>query len=122
MPEDWITEFKKIISILEDVLPIGSNINNYVQNSTMNIYAWNSAVKNPFTEKPNMSGASISGGGSNNRWMVLEINKDEIKVNNPHRVSVVVHEYFHVYQIVLSDDSMSPTWLSECGAGAGRAR
>ena len=69
-----------------------------------------------------MSGASISGDGPNNRWMVLEINKDEIKINNPRRVSVVVHEYFHVYQIALSDDSMSPTWLSECGAGAGRAR
>ena len=110
------------MSILEDVLPIGSNINNYVQNSTMNIYAWNSAVKNPFTEKPNMSGASISGDGPNNRWMVREINKDEIKINNPHRVSVVVHEDFHVYQIALSDDSMFATWLSECGAGAGRAR
>ena len=77
---------------------------------------------NPFTEKPNMSGASISGDGPNNRWMVLDFNKDENLINNPHRVSVVVHEYFHVYQIALSDEFMSPTLVSECGSGAGWVR
>ena len=30
--------------------------------------------------------------------MVPEINKDEIKDNYSHRYSLIVHEYFHVYQ------------------------
>jgi hypothetical protein len=116
LPEDWTIEFKKIMNTLQDILPINPNINNYVRNSVMEIYSWSSAVANPFTEKPNMSGASISGDSPTNRWMVLEINRDEFKNDNSHRYSAIVHEYFHVYQIALSKDSMSPKWLVEGGA------
>ena len=73
LPEAWISEFQSIMKNLGETLPINPNINEYVQNNVMNIYAWNSAVKNPFTEKPNMSGACICGDDHRNRWMVLEI-------------------------------------------------
>ena len=116
LPEAWISEFQSIMKNLGETLPINPNINEYVQNNVMNIYAWNSAVKNPFTEKPNMSGACICGDGPNNRWMVLEINKDEFEYDLKHRYSVIVHEYFHVYQIALSKNSMDPKWLNEGGA------
>jgi peptidoglycan hydrolase-like protein with peptidoglycan-binding domain len=86
LPEDWVSEFKNIIEILQEVLPVEENFNNYVKNSAMDIYAWNSKVKNPFSEKPNMGGASVSGDGKT-KWMVLEINKDEFKYNSPHRYS-----------------------------------
>jgi hypothetical protein len=111
----WVAEFKNIMEILQEVLPIDENFNKYVKNSTMDIYAWNSKVKNPFSEKPDMGGASISGDGKT-RWMVLEINKDEFKYDSLHRYSVIVHEYFHVYQIALSKDRMDTKWLSEGGA------
>ena len=116
LPEAWKSEFQSIMKNLGETLPINPNINEYVQNNVMNIYAWNSVVKNPFTEKPNMSGACICGDGPNNRWMVLEINKDVFEYDSKHRYSVIVHEYFHVYQIALSKNSMGPKWLNEGGA------
>ena len=115
LPEDWVMEVKTIMQNLAEVLPIDPNIADYVKNNEKNIFAWNSAVKNPFSERLDIGGTSISGNGSD-LWIVLEINKDEFKINSPHRFAVVVHEYFHVYQISFSDDSMSPTWLAEGGA------
>ena len=115
LPEDWVMEFKTIMQNLGEVLPIDPNIADYVKNNEMNIYAWISAVKNPFSERPDMGGTSISGNGSD-LWMVLEINKDEFIYNILHRYSVIVHEYFHVYQKGLSRDAMVPKWLLEGGA------
>ena len=115
LPKDWVSEFKNIMEILQKVLPVEDNFNKFVKNSTLDIYAWNSKVKNPFSEKPNMGGASISGDGKT-RWMVLEINKDEFKYDSMHRYSVIVHEYFHLYQMSLSKDRMDPKWLNEGGA------
>lgn len=115
LPKAWVTEFKNILGILQEVLPIDENINKYVKNSTMDIYTWNSKVKNPFSNKRGMSGASISGDGRT-RWMVLEIPENEFKYDSLHRYSVIVHEYFHVYQIGLSKDRMDPKWLTEGGA------
>ena len=115
LPAAWVNEFKNIIGILQELLPIDKNFNEYVKNSTMDIYAWNGKVKNPFSEKRGMSGASISGDGRT-RWMVLEIPKNEFKYDSLHRYSVIVHEYFHVYQIGLSKDRMDPKWLNEGGA------
>ena len=118
--KSWVSEFKNIMEILQEVLPIEENFNVFgvkkdVKNSAMEIYAWNSRVKNPFSQKPNMGGASISGDGKT-KWMVLEINKDEFKHNSPHRYSVIVHEYFHVYQMGLSKDRLDTKWLAEGGA------
>ena len=115
LPVAWIDEFKNIMGILQEVIPVDKNFNKYVNNSTMDIYAWNSKVKNPFSEKRGMSGASISGDGKT-RWMVLEIPENEFKYDSLHRYSVIVHEYFHVYQIGLSKDRMDPKWLNEGGA------
>ena len=115
LPAAWVNEFKNIMGILQELLPVDKNFNEYVKNSTMDIYAWNGKVKNPFSEKRGMSGASISGDGRT-RWMVLEIPENEFKYDSLHRYSVIVHEYFHVYQIGLSKDRMDPKWLNEGGA------
>ena len=115
LPAAWIDEFKNIMKILQEVLPVDKNFNRYVNNSTMDIYAWNGKVKNPFSEKRGLSGASISGDGKT-RWMVLEIPENEFKYDSLHRYSVIVHEYFHIYQIGLSKDRMDPKWLNEGGA------
>ena len=117
LPEAWISEFQSIMKNLGETLPINPNIREYVQNNVMNIYAWKSDIINPFPEKHFLGiGPSISGNAPNNRWMLLEINEDQFENNSLRRYSVVVHEYFHVYQIALSKDSMSPKWLVEGGA------
>ena len=118
LPEDWVKEFKTIMQNIGEILPIDPNIATYVKNNEMNIYAWNDAVMNPFSEAPNLSGQCICGDGPNNRWMVLEMNNWEFENKHIHRYAVIVHEYFHVYQIALSDNAMTPKWLVEGGAAA----
>ena len=48
--------------------------------------------------------------------MVLEIPEQELRSRHLHRYSVIVHEYFHIYQIGLSRERMQPKWLVEGGA------
>ena len=115
LPSDWVSEFEEIMNLLQNLLPIDEKFRRYVRNNSLEIYAWNGKIKNPFPEKKGMSGASISGDGRT-RWMVLEIPENEFKYNHLHRYSVIVHEYFHIYQIGLSTDRMSPKWLVEGGA------
>lgn len=113
LPNDWIYEFETIIYILQDLLPIGADINVALENSTMDIYAWNGRQRDPFGR--GMKGACICGDGIT-RWMVLEIPEQELRGRDLHRYSVIVHEYFHIYQIGLSRDRMQPKWLVEGGA------
>ena len=113
LPTKWVSEFDSIMEILRKTLPIEKSIDQRIKNSTFNIYAWNSKIKDPFGR--GMAGACLCGDGRN-VWMVLEINKDEFKYRNLHRYSVIIHEYFHLYQSGLSDDNMQPKWLVEGGA------
>lgn len=48
--------------------------------------------------------------------MVLEIPEDEFRYNDLHRYSVIVHEYFHVYQLAMSRDAKGNKWLWEGAA------
>ena len=104
------------MSNLGQLMPISEKINEVPRvQSPMNIYAWNSAVSNPFPQIPGAQGASVSGNGLNT-WMVLEIPENEFRFNDLHRYSVIVHEYFHVYQIAMSRDAEGTQWLWEGGA------
>lgn len=116
LPADWVAEFNVIMSNLEQLMPISEQINEVsgVQ-SPMNIYAWSSAVSNPFPQIPGAQGASVSGNGMNT-WMVLEITEDEFRYNSLHRYSVIAHEYFHVYQMAMSRDTKGSKWLWEGAA------
>jgi len=110
LPDAWVTEFKKKMDFLEELLPITSNINQVFTDPFMNVYAWKTGETNPFPEKPGISGSSISGSS-----MILEMSADSFSNGDVQRV---VHEYFHVYQIGLSKDAMMPKWLVEGGANA----
>ena len=119
LPKKWVTEFKNIMDVLQEVLPIQNNMNDYLKSPGMDIYAWKS-TKNPFPEvKNNMKGSCICGDGST-RWMQIEIPSKELAKKYIHRYSVIAHEYFHVYQISLSENKLSdrdsPKWLTEGGA------
>ena len=121
LPSGYISEFNTIMDNLIATIPATQQT--WLINPDLNIYAWNNSVNSPYTD-PNgnaMQGASISGNGSS-FWMILEIPADEFTYNSMHRYSVIAHEYFHVYQISLSENFAAPCndpngfsilWLSE---------
>ena len=101
LPKKWVTEFNNIMDVLQEVLPIQDNMNDYLKSPGMDIYAWKS-TKNPFPEvKNNMKGSCICGDDSTT-WMQLEIPSEELAKKYIHRYSVIAHEYLHVYQITHS--------------------
>ena len=116
-PADWVAEFNTIMNNLGAVLPISERIHSVPDvQMPFQIFAWNSAVPNPFPQIPGAGGASISGNDLLGRHMILEIPENEFTNNYLHRYSVIAHEYFHIYQIGLSEDIMEPTWMMEGGA------
>ena len=132
LPKKWVTEFNNIINIVQEVMPINENTNHWVKNNMklmimkqgygMDIYAWK-RTKNPFPEKrANMKGSCICETNSPAPWVQLDINPKDLadSRNRIRTYSVIVHEYFHVYQRALSHDKFSdrnsPKWLFEGGA------
>ena len=92
----------------------------YLNTPEMPIYAWKNTNKNPFPKiKKNLKGSCICGDGTT-RWMQLGIQKQDITKKRNRVYSVIVHEYFHIYQIALSENKLSdrnsPKWLIEGGA------
>ena len=119
LAKEWVTEFNNIMNIMQEVLPINENTNSWVKRELnrmepFNIYAWN-RKKNPFIEFTKGKGSGVRS-DSRGRWMQLDIKFSE----KNHSYSVVVHEYFHVYQIALSEDKFfdrdTAKWLGEGGA------
>jgi hypothetical protein len=117
--KEWVTEFNKIMNIVQEVMPINENTNSWVKRELnrmepFNIYAWNRS-KNPFKKFTKGKGSGVRS-DSRGRWMQLDIKSSE----KNHSYSVVVHEYFHVYQIALSEDKFfdrdTAKWLGEGGA------
>ena len=133
LPKKWITEFNNIMNIVQEVMPINENTNYWVKNNMtlmnmkqgygMDIYAWKS-TKNPFPEKrANMKYSGIEGCNSPEPWMQLDIFPQDYtsSINKIRTYTVIVHEYFHVYQIALSHrdrclSENSAKWLVEGGA------
>ena len=119
LAKEWVTEFNKIMNIVQEVMPINENTNSWVKRELnrmepFNIYAWNRS-KNPFKKFTKGKGSGVRS-DSRGRWMQLDIKFSE----KNHSYSVVVHEYFHVYQIALSEDKFfdrdTAKWLGEGGA------
>ena len=133
LPKKWVTEFKNIMNIVQEVMPINENTNDWVKNNMkltnmkqgygMDIYAWKS-TKNPFPEKRiNMKYSGIEGCNSPEPWMQLDIFPQDYtsSINKIRTYTVIVHEYFHVYQRALSHrvgclSNNSAKWLVEGGA------
>ena len=113
LPSEWVSEFYTIMNNLETIIP--AKPTTYQDN--MSIYSWVDNVDRPYkNDIGNTTGACICG-NSKERYMVLEIPEDEFKYNQLHRYSVIAHEYFHVYQMSLSesffDGDIELKWLSE---------
>jgi hypothetical protein len=119
LPNEWVTEFDEIMDNLKELIP--TNSTNYFYK--LPIYAWNSIVDKPYQDQiGDATGASISGYGAaiNGKWMVLEIPNQEFLNVDYHRYSVIAHEYYHIYQMLLSknffDGDIELKWMSEGGA------
>ena len=108
LPDNYITEFNTIMDNLIEIMPAKQQ--SWLFNPDLNIYAWNNIISSPFVDANGnaMQGASISGNGSS-FWMVLEIPSDEFTNNSMHRYSVIAHEYFHFYQMSLSESFAAPS-------------
>ena len=120
LSKKWVTEFENTMNIVQEVLPIQDNMYDYLNTPEMPIYAWKNTNKNPFPKiKKNLKGSCICGDGTT-RWMQLGIQKQDITKKRNRIYSVIVHEYFHIYQIALSENKLSdrnsPKWLIEGGA------
>ena len=100
LPEDWIIEFYIIIDNLISIIP--ANQNNF---NNLNVYAWNSSVQDPYL---GIEGGTYIGGGDEGFIMVLEINEMEFEWNHMHRLSVIAHEYFHIYQLSINEPMNEP--------------
>ncbi len=132
LPKKWVTEFKNIMNIVQEVMPINENTNDWVKRNLavmepFPIYAWLNTNKDPFPEfKKNgqkfiMNESAIMGDGQGKNWMQLKVHKQDLTNNISMSYYVVAHEYFHIYQQALSKNTGSlsfanPKWLVEGGA------
>ena len=118
LPEDWIEEFKSIMNYLNELIPVKSWASSTPRDgkSEMHIFSWTSIEESPFEEIiGDTSGACICG-NEYGRYMVLEINNNEFIYNHSHRFLVIVHEYFHTFQINASQNE--PPFLKFLMEGA----
>ena len=116
LPEEWKTEFNTIMDNLNKEICVEPK--DYF--ADLDIYAWKNTAAKPYKIKiGDASGASISG-NENERYMVLEIPALEFEYKSMHRYSVIPHEYFHAYQMSLSQNfyegNIELKWISEGGA------
>ena len=95
LPVDWITEFYVIMNNLLNIIPAYQNYFN-----SITVYAWNDNIDDPY---PGIQGGAYVGTKNGLPIMVLEIPNSEFTYDHIHRYSVIAHEYFHVYQLSLSE-------------------
>ena len=93
VPADWERAFRRVIG----------NVTKRLGYYDIDIVAWPSSNKPPVVHGKRLQGGQyVSGGtdadGRERVLMVLEIPETERKEKHPHLLSVIAHEYFHVYQ------------------------
>jgi len=120
LPQTWVSEFHGMFEVFDTVFPA-------LKTSwapEVDIYAWVDSADKPFSDKiGDIGGAGINGRtdpvtGESRLLMILEIPSNEFKFQADHRFSVIAHEYFHIYQISLSENFFDGNikWLIEGGA------
>lgn len=103
LPSDWVDEYGTIKSNLLDLLPL------YQTHYTdIIVYAWNDRVDAPYAGVDGGSYISIEDGDERKKRFVLEIPEPEFTYDSYHRYSVIAHEYFHCYQMSISEHMNLP--------------
>ena len=132
LPKEWIAEFKNIMNIVQEVMPINENTNDWAlrvlnpMDEPFNIYVWLDTNKDPFPEfKKNgrkyIMDESCICGDRTKKWMQVKVYKEDLRKWIAWSYYMVPHEYFHIYQTALSKEKRSlsnynPKWLVEGGA------
>jgi hypothetical protein len=118
IPYFWEMELKKIIKNLSKDLPIPKEMNQHINGKTVDIYAWHTVVKNPFTSKPELKNIGISYNNAQGLVITFEMPKHSFDKNYKYtgRYAIIAHEYFHIYQYSLSGFDNQPKWLYEGAA------
>ena len=113
LPNEWVEQFKIIMVNLDKVIPVKAT--SYF--CSLDIYAWNDSTDKPFKDKIGNTGGQSISGNEDGRFMVLEMPSSEFTNNSIHRYSVIPHEYFHIFQLSLSnnmyDGLFDIKWLIE---------
>ena len=116
LPSEWIAEYNTIMQNMIELAP--TSIVPWFEEE-LNIFAWLDDIDKPFTvsvqdwdgteKSVTVEGQCLCGYGDK-RWMSLEMFSPEFEGEFPsnHRFSVVVHEYYHVYQSTLSESFTQP--------------
>ena len=112
LPAEWVEQYNIILDTLEKRIP---SFANYY--SAMDVYSWKSSANLPYRSAiGDASGACICG-NDQVRYMILEIPDDEFTYGSMHRYSVIAHEFFHAYQMSISQNFYSSNfrvkWLNE---------
>ena len=122
LPTSWTKEFAIVMNNLTELLPIYSR----TCYESMPLYAWKESAGFPYSVNGIVNpGASFSGNGKAS-WMQLPIPDNEFKWNSTHLYSVIVHEYFHVWERSKEDyclygamayqNKFNTKWMSEGSA------
>jgi hypothetical protein len=114
VPADWESKFRRVMG----------NLTGRLGFYDIDIVAWPSSDDPPFIHGKRLKGGQYVSGvkDANSRervLMVLEIPESERKRKHPHMLSVIAHEYFHVYQRHVNPSlnrGFSIKWLIEGSA------
>ena len=103
LPSDWVTEYGIIKSNLLALLPLYQTYYTDIV-----VYAWNDRVEDPYPSVDGGAYISIEDGDERKKRFVLEIPEPEFTYDSYHRYSVIAHEYFHCYQMNISENMNLP--------------
>jgi hypothetical protein len=103
LPEAWVTEYNTIKENLLTIFPLYQKYYSGVV-----VYAWNDNVDDPYSGVQGGAYISIENGDASLKKFVMEIPNRELIENGFHRYSVIVHEYFHCYQLSLNPHANKP--------------
>ncbi|MDA7510123.1 hypothetical protein N8612_00470 [Verrucomicrobia bacterium] len=114
VPAKWESEFRRVMK----------NLRTCLGEFDIDIVAWPSSDKAPFLDGKRVAGGQYvsgrrDGSGKDRIMMVLEIDVSELEGGHPHMLSVIAHEYFHVYQRLQNPSlnrGLSIKWLIEGSA------
>ena len=94
LPSEWTKEFAIVMNNLAELLPVYSR----TCFESMPLYAWKESAGLPYIADGVKYPSSSISGSEKTLWLQLLLPDNEFKSNSTHLYSVIVHEYYHVYQ------------------------
>ena len=79
LPADWISEYRKIMTNLKNLLPL-----NQIYYHSIDIYAWNDKVADPYPGIEGGAYISVQNDDLNQKLFVMEINNNEFLQDHIH--------------------------------------